>query len=672
MLKLIDTELQAVEVEIAQIVALKIAYEATLAALQPRIAEASVSEFQKLAERQTELLAIQDAMEAAAALHDYETAQAKADELGAALDAYLPEQDELRAQRDEFESAYGKLKPRLSAASTSELESTAGIQQTIIDLQDKIDTAAAAEEYSDAMPLLGELDTALTEYETIMEDRDLYEARLAAMQDELAEASVSQAKWAYLEPIQSDLMTIQGEMETAAAAEDYETALIKIAELEAKLGDFFATIEAKKAEYEAARGPLEPRLAHLDECNYPIAAEKTAVKNALKDIDKAVTEEDWESALNGMATAEAALSAFETAHKTHDDQIRVEVTTKLVGIKAVIAGNVFSTSSTKKSLVKLVAEIDAALSKTSDLDSLPNKVKLADDLSKDLEVINQINARIDDKWDINKDNEALAIVNELKSDPAKLADLPFEARNRLIDEMLDGSTNEDEQKAVQDLWASTKDTIDPAFEAQDAKLTGKMLKALEDDPKVQEYAKNWSGMNNADKQKAMKHIGGIIGGDDGYELDGIEDIDFTADGKRGSTDCTTKPGLRGFHAEAHGDKPEEISVCMCNTYTLSNGSKWDPGTDMGDVLMNLTHEVGHGYQEQLIDKLECGDLKPGDAEYEQARALQLDRKYFKKFPDDYEGSTYINSPFEQLSRITANRVGSDLPPGYGTGYTQEL
>ena len=58
------------------------------------------------------------------------------------------------------------------------------------------------------MPLLGELDTALTEYETIMEDRDLYEARLAAMQDELAEASVSQAKWAYLERIQSDLMTI--------------------------------------------------------------------------------------------------------------------------------------------------------------------------------------------------------------------------------------------------------------------------------------------------------------------------------------------------------------------------------------------------------------------------------------------------------------------------------
>ena len=385
-----------------------------------------------------------------------------------------------------------------------------------------------------------------------------------------------------------------------------------------------------------------------------------------------MTEEDWAGALDGVATAEAVMDAFDTAHKAHDDTIRADVVPKLAVIKAIVMADVLSTSSTRKTLTKLVAEMDASLAKTDDLTELPDKVKLADQLSKDLEVINQINARIDDKWDINKDNEALAIVEDLKKDPAKLANLPFEARNRLIDEMLDGSTGEDEQKAIQELWASTRDTVDPAFEAQDAKLTGTMLKALENDPKVQEYAKNWSGMSNADKQSAMKHIGGIIGGDDGYKLDGVEDINFTADGKRGTTDCSKRPGLRGFHAEASGDKPEEISVCMSNTYTLANGSKWDPGTDMGDVLMNLTHEVGHGYQEQLIDKLESGDLKPGDPEYEQARALQLDRKYFEKFPGDYKGSTYINSPFEQLSRITANRVGGDLPAGYGTGYVQEL
>ena len=67
-------------------------------------------------------------------------------------------------------------------------------------------------------------------------------------------------------------------METAAAAEDYETALIKIAELEAKLGDFFATIEAKKAEYEAARGPLVPRRRILTSATIPLRLKKLPSK----------------------------------------------------------------------------------------------------------------------------------------------------------------------------------------------------------------------------------------------------------------------------------------------------------------------------------------------------------------------------------------------------------
>jgi hypothetical protein len=570
----------------------------------------------------------------------------------------------LRAAEAAYQAALAALSPRLQAASVCQAIGAETLHQAVIDAETAMKASADAAAFEQAIEQAKAVDSALTAYEAVVEDYELYQARLSAIQDELVEATVSQPKWTYLQPIQAEMARAQTEMETAAAAHDYAAALVSIADLEAKLTEFHESIAAKKGEYEAARAALDDMLKHVEPCTYPLQPQKTAVQTIQKDIEKSAADEDWDAAVNGIGGLEKALLDFQAAHDAHDTTLRAKITAELPAMRTAADHKDNGELSSAKMLKNDITTLDKALAGKDDLTEAVEVMERAKKLAADLEKVRKIRDRLDKMF--GSDTEAVNIVDELKKD-GTLKDLPIEARNMLIEKLtkdgLFNSVTPDEQKAVQEIWKSTA-KLDPAFEAMDKKKTDSIVKNLRDDPKVQEYAAKWTTLSSAEKQAAMKYIGNMIGGKDGFDVKGSENINYMVD----QGECPTKPNLMGFHREKTDTTPEEISVCMSNT----SGS-WNPSTDFADVALNLVHEVGHGYQEALIDKYESGELKPGSPEYEQAKSLSLDRKYFEEFPADYKKwDIYVHSPMEQQSRHTSNRVRKDLPPGYGSGHHQDI
>ncbi len=642
-------------------------YEAQLATLQPKLGAVSVSEFQTLEAAQQTLLTLQGEMESRAAAHDYAGAVAKLGAVSAEVDTLTADFEALRQARDSYESGLAGIQGRLGAAKSSQMETTAEVQARIGTLETEMSAAAESEDFAAAGTKQAELVTALEEFESQTDARDLYEVRLAAIQEELAEASGSDPRYPFLTSITASLATIQGEMEAAASGENYDTALTKIGELEAKLLERSQAIEAKKAEYEAARATLDQEVVRVESVPYSaVEPEAQAVRDSLADVDAAAGEEDWPTALEAVTASTALVTAFDTALAAHETALKAKIAPNVTKARASLAKCKAAQSVIKDTLAQLIVKVDRKVAANEDLETALEESEQAVAKAAELEKVFEIREAVENAdW---KDNDQAAMdLYEKYKNGGDLKELPIEARNLLIENMLsDGmfeSVEDDERAAIQDIWA-TAETLDPQFEEYDKKTTDEIVKNLSNDPKIKDYAARWTELDDAEKEKAMKEIGTIVGGENGWKMEGIDDIEYSA--QKGS--CNDKPGLRGWHREGNWLQNEEISVCTGNS-----SGEWNPQTDFNDVIMNLTHEVGHGYQEQLIEQYESGDLKPGHPAYEQAKYLSLDRKYFDKFPDDYDKwKYYVHSPMEQQSRHTANRVRGDLPAEYGAGYTQEL
>lgn len=294
-------------------------YQTGLEAIQSKLDDLSSTDFTALVEAQAEILGVQTEMEAAATAHNYPAALTLLQNLTGLVETLHAQFTTLSEQRDSFEADYRPLEARAAVLNTSEVARTAEAMQAMIELQDAIVAAEAEQNYETALLNLPPFETAIEAIEAVLSDRDLYEARLAAMQEELLEASTSRPEWTYLQPIQSALATIQTEMEQAAAAEDYETALLKIAALEAKLVEFFAAIEAKKAAYTNRRSSFDRQVrAAENDATSALSAEITAVRNTIPPIDALAAAEDWVAAEAEIANGIDAISEFNAAMLAQD------------------------------------------------------------------------------------------------------------------------------------------------------------------------------------------------------------------------------------------------------------------------------------------------------------------------------------------------------------------
>lgn len=665
-LRTLMTELEAAEAELRRVQELKASFDSDFAALQPRLTEASSTQYASLMELHQILLTARDQVDASVTACDYDSASAQLPALETAVTDVLTARQTLDGFRQQYEAERTRLAPRLAAASSSEMESTASLQQAIIDADDAMVALAEAENFEEAAAHGSIVEAALVAYEAVVEDRDLYETRLGALQDELTQASESRPGWLYLEPIQSELARIQGEMEAEAGAENFEAALEKITALEGKLVEFFAAIEAKRVEYEAAMELIKPRLEHMETCTYPVEPQIKAVEQAVAANQTLVSAEDWQGALDGVASIEAALDAGNVAHEAHDASLRATINADLPTLRASAIDPVNASLSSAVTLGNYVTQIDRALARTDHLTDIMETFNDAKALEAQLARLRDMRSRLASADEA--DDEALALYNELLTVPGGLANLPIEGRNMLIENLItDGgildTVDVNEKAAVQHIWESAA-TLDPAFEAFDRETTNNIIHQLETDPEIKRISSEWAGMSVEDREAAMTYVGNLVGGENGWNLDGMEDVNFQANGGSCSNGKT-----RGWHRDGNMVMDETIAVCMNPV-----GAEWDPENDFADVIMNITHEVGHGYQDRLRERYEAGELSPGDPEYEQARSLVFDRRYFDEFPDDYSDNwdAYVHSPMEQQSRHTANRLREGIPAELGDGYTQEL
>ncbi len=295
------------------------AYQTGLEAIQSRLNDLSSCEFATLAEAQSEVLAVQTDMESSATAQDFAAALTHLQSLTGLVESLHAQYLTLITQRDAFEARYRPLAARAAVLNTSEVARTADAMQQMIELQDAIVAAEAEEAFETALANLPPFETAIQTIEDILSDRDLYEARLAAMQDELLEASQSRPEWNYLLPIQTALATIQTDMETAAGAENYEVALTKIGELEAKLVAFFTEIAKRKEVYSTKRARFDRQVrAAENDASPALSAEIAAVRAAIPPIDTLANAEDWVGAAAEIDNGINAIAAFNAAMLRQD------------------------------------------------------------------------------------------------------------------------------------------------------------------------------------------------------------------------------------------------------------------------------------------------------------------------------------------------------------------
>lgn len=153
--------------------------------------------------------------------------------------------------------------------------------------RDQSDPLADSGDYAGANKLLTGLRTKFTsfqkKYEDLKKKKTAFDDALAVLQPRLSGASQSQT--ATLEPMQTDIATVQGQMDAAVQADDYLTALKFVKDLTAKVDAYQAAKTELEKKYQDALQSAQKAIAtlkgHAQKANF--TAEITALEASLKD-----------------------------------------------------------------------------------------------------------------------------------------------------------------------------------------------------------------------------------------------------------------------------------------------------------------------------------------------------------------------------------------------------
>jgi hypothetical protein len=647
-------DLAATEAIIADLKASQAAYHAAREPLDPVLLATASCEFAALAPMHTEKLTTFDAMEAAAAIHDYTAAMHGLDALSLILDALVAAGEALVQERGDYETGLAALQPRIDATASSEFASLADLQERVRSVDAAMRDKASAEDYVGALVDQAEVAAALDIFEATVDARTLYEVRMAPLMPRLDDALEMRPGWGYLEPLQTETGTTRLAMEQAALAEDFGSAMRAAAILEGKLAEMAQMMAAKRVEYDAARARLDHRLGHVAECKYYVPKEKADVDTAVAGIAAPLVAEDWVGALEAVQEAAAAMDRYDAAHAAWDAQLREAIALDLAPMKQALKDSGSVTSSTKVALTRLVAKVDAALAGTGDIDDL--QADLTDNLHllDELKMVTEVAERLVKAGFLGGDDEARRIVAEYG--PEKLAKLPLEARNRLVKELITGGVGEDDHDAIQAIWASP--SIDKRFDALDQEVRDRMMKAFRDSPEMAKLATAWPRMSREDKEAALKDIAAIPAGPEGWNVGVPENI---------SGDPKVFVGEAAGALAFYNEERDMFAVNLAAPRMFS----------LAEVMSATTHEIGHRYQHALVERLDPGHpdrLRPGDAEYDEAVALKLNDHYLNvhqehlaEMVNQENGAPfYSGTPAETQSRLSQNAVLDALNGAYGT------
>ncbi len=555
------------------------------------------------------------------------------------------------AAKDQYEQILGTLNARLDAASQCEYVTLVPIQEQIIAAQGQLENAVVNHDYVLAMEEVEGLSSLLDEFETrfaeVEQQRLDYETGRAALDPKISEYSVSREEWIYLEPETSRLADLVTTLDTQVSAGDYVAALGLLADVEACIVAIETAMEDKKADYETQRADFDSRLIDAQKTTYiDLVDLRDGLAATVTLIDQAAAASDWQAAYDLVGQGLVDLDGLEAGVA---EQVELErlINSRLPAIKTEFGTLSGVTSSIQTTAATRLAGIERALAGNGSLTQAALDVDTFFEEVNELAEIKRVGALLDAADPADLDDVSRQVVEDMKA-AGTLDRLPTELRTTLVDNMMQGTPTADEHAAIQEIFSMPH--VDRQFEEVDSKVRQSIVDAYMNDPDVQELATNWATMDPAARQAAVATLIEVPCGDEGWDV-----------GTPGSiapfdTPFSTAPGAENLYG-AYSHSRDEMTF---NTNDDAHG-------DFSEVLDTITHEMGHRYQMQLIERLDPAHsdaLSPGDPEYEQARWLQQDDNYFNAHHDEFMDNIYFTSPSETHSRVMGSEIKQGLDEGF--------
>jgi hypothetical protein len=156
-------------------------------------------------------------------------------------------------------------------------------------------------------------------HDELVQQKQSYETTLAQIEPRLQGVSLSEPPYAKLQPLQQELAATQTEMESAAEAEDFAQALVKVQDLTAKveaIEQAKAEIDQNKQAYETALAALQPRLQAVsvsDPAYTKIEAQLQEIAQAQTAMEASAQGGDYDQANTQLQDLTAKVDAYEKA-----------------------------------------------------------------------------------------------------------------------------------------------------------------------------------------------------------------------------------------------------------------------------------------------------------------------------------------------------------------------
>lgn len=585
--------------------------------------------------------------------------------LSGEVGAFRQETEQAKGEWDSRQASFEEAVQQVEELETWEDPQAAGLRGQA----DEIRTHANERRWREACTALDGLLPAVqpvyAEYLKQKTAQEAFEPALEALQTRLLAVAVSDPAYATLAPMQEDLAAAQTQMEASVQAKDYVQAQVQLQDLATKvdtLEQARAESDAKKQEYEAGLAALQPRLQALsvsDPKYAEIEPKLQEIMTAQAAMEASAQAGDYVQAAQQLQDLGTRVDAYEQAMKEVDDKPQREYEEARQGAQEqlddclVMAHSYPALDSDRAALETTRKQMEAAAA-AGDYDKAK---ELAEELETKADAYSQKGAEEQKKFDekgaeiakalddanyFSRDDVARDYANSLSDEQIKF--LPTEVRNRLMEEMEGGNFSDDDKAAIEKLYSVR--CLDPEFEKAEKKHRDQLIETLRNDPEIAKARADWPALSTEDRVKMMEKVAK-------YHCDAY------------GTDSSTLK-IETYDKEPKTDADGNVTGWNNGAYNHSSGTLkintnayWDAATNEGvkindfDRALDLaTHEAGHRYQHVLAERVESGDLKPGDPEYNQAVTFKLNDKHYVKSSND----AYETQPMETHSRVSGRAI----------------
>ena len=362
------------------------------------------------------------------------------------LEEYRHQSDELVKARDEYQALADAIESRMQEVNACDMASMQASKDSVVAAYQAMTGLATNEDFAGAKAAAQTLDadiqTFLTELETIKQARDAYLALAAEIEASMQQ--VNTCDMVNFEAQKSGLVANYQAMNDLAAKEDFTAAQTAATALKTEIQAFLAEFEAAKQardEFQKAWAAVKAKLSEALLSSRAFAAmnaDRQALTAGQAAVDAAAGSEDYVGATRLAADLDKKVDAYLTQAKTKEEAV-------------------------KKKGDDITTQLDGASDAT--------------------------------RGDVAKAAAAGLSEEEVKS-------LPTPVRNRLMAEMQKGGLSGDEKNACKNLFSQKY--LDPKFEKLDDAKREQLIQKMKEDPDFKKARTDWNTMTEAERVAVLK------------------------------------------------------------------------------------------------------------------------------------------------------------------------